>query len=211
MARPSVYLILLIVACIGMQPASAQETRLYLGSGVTFPAGPGDVVDFWNRGLTVDVGVGRRFQDRLEFTASVGRARLPIASDKLLAIGADIETGGGDFAVSSARLGVRLEFERGTWFRPYLHVGVGAYRVVYEELEITVANPQEACGQPTCSLTFGPAERGSSTVPGMQLGAGIAYYLTDGMWLYAEPSYHIMFATERTGLVPLRIGIARSF
>lgn len=191
--------------------AFAQNTRVYLGSGVAFPAGPGDVVDFWNRGFTFDVGAGQRFQDRWELTVSIGQASVPIETEKLLAIGAELETDGGDFVVSSARLGIRLEFERGTWFRPYLHLGLGAYRLVYEDLNITVANPQEVCGQVDCAFTFAPSERATETVPGLQLGAGIAYYLTDRTWLYAEPSYHIMFGTERTGLVPLRLGIAQSF
>lgn len=212
-AMPRIASVVLLAALAVANSGStlAQDFRLYVGSGVAFPAGPGDVVDFWNRGFSFDVGAGHRFQDRFELTLSVGQARLPIETEKLLAIGADVETAGGDFVVSSARIGLRLEFERGTWFRPYLHVGVGAYRLIYEELDITVANPQEVCGQAVCAFTFSPSERATETVPGLQLGAGVAYYLTDGTWLYAEPSYHIMFATERTGLVPLRLGLARSF
>lgn len=203
-------LLLPILVCV-VTPASGQDTRAYLGSGLAFPAGPGNVVDFWNRGLTFDLAVGQRIADRLEVTLGVGQARLPIEPDKLLAIGADLETGGGDFTVLSARLGIRLEFERGTWFRPYLHFGVGGYRITYEELTIAVANPQAFCGESSCSLTFAPSERPEETVPGIQLGAGVAYYLNDGLWLYGEPSYHIMFADERTGMVPLRLGIAKAF
>ncbi len=203
--------LLLPILFIVANSASGQETRVYLGSGPVFPAGPGDVVDFWNRGLTFDISMGQRIADRLEVTLGVGQARLPIEPNKLLASGADLETSGGDFSVLSARLGIRLEFERGTWFRPYLHLGVGGYRIAFEELRIVVENPEVFCGAASCALTFAPSERPDETVLGLQLGAGVAYYLNDCLWLYAEPSYHIMFASERTGMVPLRLGIAKAF
>jgi hypothetical protein len=92
-----------------------------------------------------------------------------------------------------------------------LHLGVGGYQIAYEDLTIAVANPEAFCGAASCALTFTPSERPDETVLGIQLGAGIAYYLNDRLWLYGEPSYHIMFASERTGMVPLRLGIARAF
>ena len=203
--------LLLPILLLVSDPATGQDTRIYLGSGPVCAAGPGDVVDFWNRGLSFDLSVGQRIANRFVVTLGVGHARLPVEPDKLLAIGADFETSGGDFAVASARLGIRLEFERGTWFRPYLHLGLGGYRLAYEDLTITVANPQSFCGAAACELRFAPSERPDETVLGLQLGAGVAYYLSDHLWLYGEPSYHIMFAKERTGMVPLRLGIAKAF
>ncbi|MBO6576381.1 MAG: porin family protein [Rhodothermales bacterium] len=201
-----------LLALLMVLPAAAQDTRVYVGSGVGFTAGPGDVVDWWQRGPTFDVALGRRFADRFEVTAGLGYVSLPLSRDKLLAVGADIDISGGEYTVTSFQAGLRLEFERGTFFRPYLHVGVGLHSVSIKELLLTVNNPEDVCpGQPTCVFTFAPATREDETVPGLRLGAGVAWYLSDTVWLYAEPSYHIILAEERTGLVPFRLGVASAF
>ncbi|MFT5516483.1 MAG: hypothetical protein ACI80V_002616 [Rhodothermales bacterium] len=201
-------LLTLLLLFAGLTSVKAQQTRLYVNSGVTFTTGPGDVVDWWGRAPAFEVAVGRRIKDRLEITAGIWRTNLPISKDKLLLAGGDIRISGGDFSVTSFQLGIRLELERGTWFRPYLHAGAGLHMISVKELALVAQNPQDVCGEASCNLTFAPAERPDETAPGLRLGAGIAYYLTDSIWLYAEPTYHLIFSEERIGLLPLKLGLA---
>ena len=201
--------VLLALLALGVSPGFAQEWRLYGGSGLTFSAGPGDLVEWWDRAPRFGVGVGRRFAERLEFTVSAGTTTLPISKEKLLAVGAELDIDGGDFTVRSVAVGLRVEFEKGTWFRPFLHLGAGIYDLSVSDLTIVVRNPDEVCpGQPTCRFTFEPAEREGETAPGLKLGAGIAYYISERAWLYAEPSYHLIFSRDRLGMVPLSLGVA---
>jgi opacity protein-like surface antigen len=201
-------LLTLLLFLVGPTSIKAQQTRLYVSSGVTFTTGPGDVVDWWGRAPAFEVAVGRRIRDRFEITAGVWRTSLPISKEKLLVAGGDINISGGDYSVTGFQLGIRLELERGKWFRPYLHAGVGLNLVSVQELVLVAQNPFEVCGEASCDLTFAPAERADETAPGLRLGAGIAYFLTDAIWLYAEPTYHIVFSDERFGLLPLKLGLA---
>jgi opacity protein-like surface antigen len=205
--------ITLICGLILAGSAEAQPNRLYLNSGVSFPMGPGDVVDWWRRGATFDVAYGRRVAERFEVTLGLGHSTLPISHSKLVATGVDLELSGGSFRVTSLVAGLRLELERGSWFRPYLHVGVGLHHVAVDDLDIRVLNPEEVCpGEASCIFSFAPADRQPETVFGLKLGAGVAYYVGERFWLFAEPNYHLLFTRgDRLGWVPIRLGLARAF
>ncbi len=174
--------------------------------------GPGEIVDWWRSGFVFDAAYGRQVGKGFELTLGVGHSWLPISHSKLLATGVDLNLDGGDFRVTSLIAGVKFEMERGAWFRPYLHVGLGLHSVSVEALTITVLNPEEVCpGGGACLFRFQPAERSRESALGLKIGAGIAYYLGESSWLFAEPNYHIIFLDgDRIGWVPIRLGIAKA-
>ncbi|MFN8178919.1 MAG: outer membrane beta-barrel protein [bacterium] len=209
-ARPAA--VALLVAAAWPASASAEDFLLYLDAGLSIPAAPPELPDFWNPGLSLGGGVGVRLSPFWEIATDVHYQRFPADEraqiDGLLLSGPGgvlpIQSIDGRDAEATAILTeVRVHPGRaGARVDPFLAFGAGYFQISTTDATVT---PAPSSGVDPITIVGD-----SDTALAAAIGGGLQIHAGTGWRVVLDAIYTIGFTEQSsTEFIPLRVGVAR--
>lgn len=183
-------------------PLRAQTTSSLLQAygGLNRSIAPEEAADYYPTGFMVGFSGIRVLASEYGLEADVSFTMTPLDAGRLLDDlglgGLNVQVKGGGMSILSASVGLRYQFSIESPNIPYVHAQGGIRRVSFSEGTVTGGG-----------ITT-PFETDSETKPGLLVGVGSQFPVADGLNLFAEINYDVIFTDDDpTQFIPVKFGI----
>jgi hypothetical protein len=205
--RVLTFTLLVIIAITSMAWSQTdKKTDLYLGAGITFPAGPQEFTDYWKMGFNAGGGIGFSLTPAASLIFTVGYAAFPLNESEILKkagvpsyVNASID--GGTASALDLAGNIKLSLNPApNRVAAYIVAGAGYFSLSFSDVKVSASYMGYSASE---TLTF-DSESAFST----SFGAGIDIPAGETTSIFIEGRYSIAFTKgDNTSYVPLRAGV----
>lgn len=194
--------------------AIAQEKKpMYsVSAGAAFPSQPGQLNDYWHGGWHVGCGIGYPLTSHLTLGGAFSYSRLSFDPEAVIARSSwfeyypwmEVSGTAATLITGNWRLKINLvPVTRQAWFSPYFFGGLGWFRLTRGEYTIRYRIVSEQ------SLRTAKSIDRPSSQTGLEVGAGVEFYLSKHWNIYGEITYCSSLDNSPIWAewVPLRVGL----